>query len=132
MNIDLDELETLARSATPGEWTADGQCNIWAGHPELHSNVTLATVYRSKLFEDWQKQAEADAAYIAATNPAVVLALIERLRQAEAALHAIVDRPEGEWIVGTEYALRERHMLRECKAIAREALALTGNKTPST
>lgn len=77
---DLSRIETLAREATPGPWERD----------ELQPRA----VYRAK-YDDclrrvsecpalYGQQAMRDAAYIAAANPAAVLALIERVRELEA------------------------------------------------
>lgn len=55
-DLNLDELERLAKDATPGPW----------------SKRKLAA------WVEWR-----DAAYIAAVSPDVVLALIERLRKRE-------------------------------------------------
>lgn len=70
MSIDLDNLERLAREATPGPWE-----DSWDG-PDLYvaSDTTIITGL---------VDSQADAAYIAVVSPDVVLALIERVRAAE-------------------------------------------------
>lgn len=89
--VDLDDLESKARAATPGPWntgsgehwsrdvrcrdpglTAGGQGVAWCGAEHGHE----------------------DAAYIAAAHPGVVLILIERVRAAEA---EIARRNEIAW-----------------------------------
>lgn len=69
----LDELERLARAATPGPWEAFdnhivrpavGAVEVDTGNPMIGDSSN-------------------DTAYIAATNPKTVLALIERVRELE-------------------------------------------------
>ncbi len=84
---DLDELEQLARAATPGEWK-------YRHHPRLGGFVE-APMSRGMnyglevLGDDYtgygdDEQKSADAQYIAAANPATLLVLLDRLRKAEA------------------------------------------------
>jgi hypothetical protein len=70
-DIDLDKLERLARAATPGPWRQREQRD---------DGSTLAS-YEQGCFVESPNMAGEDAAYIAAANPSVVLALIERLRR---------------------------------------------------
>jgi hypothetical protein len=75
--VDLDELERLAREATPGTWTAgeDGGMGVVL----RESGVPVAnTGYWATDDSDDQDRRNAD--FIAATNPQTVLALIARLR----------------------------------------------------
>lgn len=104
MPVDLDALESLAKSATAGPWvvrTAEytiatlvqtkhiaREIATEAIHPESQDHAPIvATVHRIAV-EEWARygvhMSAEDAAYIAAANPAVILALIERLREAEA------------------------------------------------
>lgn len=73
---DLSRLETLAREATPGEWTAAREGNTY--WTVMIRGDTPLVRYAN----------ECDAAYIAAANPAAVLALIELLAQCKATLEA--------------------------------------------
>lgn len=78
---EMKRLEELAKGATPGPWDHDGFVE-----PEKVRS-TDGTVARTAVLGDWDNgtpQQEKDAAYIAAAHPAVVLALIERVRKAEA------------------------------------------------
>lgn len=82
---DLNRLRELAQAATPGPW---------AEAPESGTNGWYAVEY---LNEDARGTDVAlritsaqDAEFIAAINPAVVLALIERAEKAEASIAAAV------------------------------------------
>lgn len=94
--LDLDELERLAKAATPGQWQASGDdpdgvaddvrvCFVRDG---VHCEWCIAIAGQTFDGEHWDeatlKRWHGDAAYIAAANPATVLALIQRLREAEA------------------------------------------------
>ena len=70
--MSLDALEALARAATPGPWEAHGH-EVMRPHPD--GAYTIAEAMDSR----------ADAAYLAALSPEVVLALVARLRIAERA-----------------------------------------------
>lgn len=91
--IDLDQLEQAARAATAGEWThisypsgtefirfgAEGPNRSYRG-----AHITYADIAALGLSDEETARGKwADAAFIAAANPAVILALIERLRKAE-------------------------------------------------
>jgi hypothetical protein len=75
--LDLDALQAAAEAATPGIWTTykDGseklnnRCNV------VESGCAMVA---------YGQLSDEDANFIAAANPAVVLALIDRLRKAEA------------------------------------------------
>ena len=78
--IDLADLEAKARAATHGEWSVltsrlDSTRSIMAGDPAFF----LARCHKSPVSD-----ATANAAYIVAAQPSVVLELIERIRAAEA------------------------------------------------
>jgi hypothetical protein len=79
---DLSRLESLAREATPGPWMSlDFQpWKVWDGE----GNNLLGSFAN-----------DCDGAYIAAANPAAVLALIERARELEGKLEAIRDECDG-------------------------------------
>lgn len=80
---DLDRLEALARAATPGPWKKDSSYTIGPVSDEDDQSygfvIPLADVYGDNRTPD--------AAFIAAANPAAVLALIALARRAQ---------PEGE------------------------------------
>ena len=68
-NLNIDELERLALAATPGPWVSD------RGWVESDSGVGVVEGYDSVPCE------EADADFIAAANPATILALIAIVRE---------------------------------------------------
>lgn len=71
--MDLDELERLARESTPGPWAyLDNGIVCYAGLAEEHPGIVADT-------DD-----TACGDYIAAASPDVLLALIARVRAAEA------------------------------------------------
>lgn len=79
MSIDLERLKALALAATPGPWDWDGRTVDEDGYvhiPECSYLVGLICLAGS--YEGYQE----DCDYIAAANPAVVLALLEQLTRA--------------------------------------------------
>lgn len=97
--IDLDALEAAARAATPGEWGHSsypsgtefiqfgerGPNQSYRGaHITYYDVVSLGLSERETRHGKW-----ADAEYISLANPATILALIARLRAAEAALRLV-------------------------------------------
>jgi hypothetical protein len=92
--IDLDELERLARNATPGPWFAadwgndfgDNLTTIEAQEPEVlyagQSSIWPDGIQKLRIAEteEGERPIE-DAAYIAAANPAVILELIRMVRE---------------------------------------------------
>lgn len=91
--LNLDKLESLALKATPGPWWAS-QHKDWA-HPvttvddETGRRVTFYNdnpEYSRFMFHGTRGKAElewANAEFIAAANPMVILEMIERLRIVE-------------------------------------------------
>ena len=77
MTIDLDALEATAKAATPGPWRHPGRALVVS---RMSEDEPLVCDCISEQFA----QAPKNAAYIAAANPAVVLALIATVRQAQA------------------------------------------------
>lgn len=86
--IDIDELDLLAKSATPGPWWIDSHGQ------EMVNPATLDLIFRTdKLMGELTRSKETgnlsrwpndnDATFIASFNPAVAVELITRLRQAE-------------------------------------------------
>ena len=78
---DLAELERLAESATNGEWTcakrADGRFwHIASGNQAIGSTHAAS----NKANPRYAAMFEANARFIAAANPAVVLSMIAELR----------------------------------------------------
>lgn len=105
--MDIEELKRLALAATPGPWETLG-----AGHPRQHQAVTdgkdislLTVVYEGDtpfgaLYND------ADAAYIAAANPAAVLELIAE-RDELLARVAEWERCAQNWLASPEAVQRQ-------------------------
>lgn len=76
MKVDLVELRRLALAATPGQW-----------HPDLKDIPWLSAIRTADpLCKILGVRNSPDAAYVAAAHPAVVLALLDHLAAAEAAL----------------------------------------------
>lgn len=76
----LDDLIAKARAATPGPWHVskshdENDCDVWGV-----SDAKARLHYRDNFGHDQ------DAAFIAAANPTVILALCERVRELEQAL----------------------------------------------
>lgn len=87
--IDVAKLRSLAEGATPGPWEAVEDSNEHlAGCPPTMEWLVSATDPGEDFYEeiiDWGNRGRGeDAQYIAAANPATILALLDRLEQAEA------------------------------------------------
>lgn len=111
--LDLDELARLAEKATPGEWRSE----VW--YTTNQRNVDAGRLWVCNVGEPggaYEPSIVADAAYIAAVNPATVLSLIARLRAAEAdrerlreTLQNLVDASDnGEWHNGDDCEVENR------------------------
>jgi hypothetical protein len=74
-NDELNALRAAAEAATPGPWVAVNN-TIAAEHPRHEMIATASMAPHSK-------EADINAAYIAAASPDVLLALLERLEVAE-------------------------------------------------
>lgn len=81
--IDLDRLAALAEAATPGRRQKYNDGVV--GFPDAGIGKGLRPAAGSETDYD---QRVHDAAFIAACDPATVTALIQRLREAEAAVHS--------------------------------------------
>lgn len=82
--VDLDSLEALCRAATPGPWRKGNvdRDRIFVQH-EGGIGPERVLLIMNKHFPS-----EDDADFIAAANPAAILELVERVREAEAILLA--------------------------------------------
>lgn len=98
MTPDLKELERLARAATPGPWAINTAGIAKRGEP---FKITEIYVYAPETQDDTaicadvidpvtQEPSEANAAYIAAANPAAILSLIAELTRPETTLVSIM------------------------------------------
>ena len=136
-----DELRRLAEAATPGPWfahEAKRSANTkyrWVGR--RHHQQNGSGVCRIIGDPGPPDRKDADAAYIAAANPAAILALLDRLRDAEArearlreALEAAPDAIDAAYSQaldeeqGNDFsAERHRKDVASWKAMRRAALA---------
>ena len=81
MTPDLKELERLARAATPGPWTYDG--DTWElSAPSRKGKVEIATI-ETGWTEPMESEQQANIAYILAANPAAILSLIAELERSQ-------------------------------------------------
>lgn len=106
-DIDLDGLEKLAKAATPGPWTWDELMTPFYNDPEGRSCGGEATGV-AEIVQDGRDDAVVieraglcDAAYIAAANPATVLALIALARREVATEMEVVA-----WVVTAKHQNR--------------------------
>lgn len=86
--IDIEALEAVAKAATPGPWTWHETETYCDGrrHPAGRLNgPAYAPDYEDSVL------CRGDAAFVAALNPTVALALLTEIRQARAALLAVHD-----------------------------------------
>jgi hypothetical protein len=96
MTVDVDKLAELARAATPGPWKyEDGYFDATPREDGTVGYDDMANVYGAPIEVGTPVQpvqevprlaylpSNADAAFIAAANPAAVLELVERVRAAE-------------------------------------------------
>lgn len=82
---DLDELERLAKAATPGPWEVDGDGRDICGFAGRLGAANGEPPYEITENNGFMRNSmAADAAFISAANPTVVLELVRRLRAAEA------------------------------------------------
>ena len=91
MTIDTKELRQLAQAATPGPWRNYGRQPNVAGlpHSAVAAKTLLARVY-SEAYGD-VAQETANAAFIAAANPAAISELLDRLEEAEKERDALLE-----------------------------------------
>lgn len=88
-DLNLDALEATARAATPGPWRWDenygdpGDTGL-ALTNDARKEIVGAYNYHCCAFRDEPNVGEGDAEHIATFDPPTVLALIARLREAEA------------------------------------------------
>ena len=101
---ELDELETKAKAATSGPWIREGRLSIFGPHHEAsrydNHRIFLAKVSAGRNRDDSffaddgptiTGDGNADAAYIAAANPATILNLLKALRKAWAERDWLID-----------------------------------------
>ena len=82
MSIKLDDLEATAKAATPGPWSINWETDEYhAGMPDK-----WALSINGPEASDFADLAAADAEHMATFDPPTVLALIAKLREAEAVI----------------------------------------------
>ena len=116
--LDLEALAEVARAATPGPWIFNAASLLhddsagWVGHDRTGDGFQEYVCSTANHVDGLS-----DGAYIAAASPDVVLALIERVRVAEAEREGALDR----------YAEREQrwhwNLICEQNAIQRATIA---------
>lgn len=123
-DVDLDHIEALAAAATPGPWEAHHRENLdWLSESDLvessdhqpGSKVVFSVEDQERWFSScWpHRNASADAAFIAAVDPATIRRLVARVREAQAE----VERLRG--LFSATYAgLRERAEAAEARVAA--------------
>ena len=100
MQIDLDALEQAARAATPGPWHLQtDHCDCGGDYPCAHGEFPYELYAPARQVVRWHGELRsarlcnfpeagdatmADAQFMELANPATILALIARLRAAEA------------------------------------------------
>jgi hypothetical protein len=112
---DYDALKKLAEAATPGPWTCALELE---GSDEVYDadvvSIHIPQIGRSLHDSDWAEKEDrerdlANAEYIAAANPAAILALLaesERLRAAlDQLLVLAVRRRDAQWQVDIELTI---------------------------
>jgi hypothetical protein len=75
----INELEKLARAATPGDWRASDVGNVWTNVDSKRDTFFICSAGGDI----------DDSAYIAAANPATMLKLIKVIRAQHEALEAV-------------------------------------------
>jgi hypothetical protein len=102
-----DELEKLARAATPGPWTWDDPLSCASGLSGPSGTPVIEDLGYDGL---WIGPDSPNAAFIAAANPATILDLLAANRKMRAALERIADP-------------RNIHFAGDAQVVARSALS---------
>ena len=99
--MNIEELERLAKRATPGPWKRNvniysdpGYCQIYTGAGPSHGSYWESGSEGKRI--SGEPKAEADAAFIAAANPAAILELVALVKKYEAALKFYAER--SNWV----------------------------------
>lgn len=97
-DAEIAEMRRLAERATPGAWQVSGVRQRFPIAGQAHAVGPDGDAV-ALVFYDPQCHAQhwADAAYIAAANPARVLALVEALVAAREAIRELLGQAEGCW-----------------------------------
>ena len=103
--IDINELRRLAQAATSGEWYVERGNHIYGRNEVTDGEEVWHPVIACTDDDEVNVNFEANAAFIAAANPATISELLDRLEAAEKgrdALQAKIERmekqgPVAEW-----------------------------------
>lgn len=89
--VNIDELDRLAKAATPGPWHVEKETLVCYTHAAgiIPLSLSVAIPCAHPL--------PANAAYIAAANPAAVLELVAELRRLRAESSAAAERELHRW-----------------------------------
>ncbi len=85
MTLDLDDLESKAKAATPGPWKCVAHVERLLLGVQSADGVPISVIAGDRPLTN-TRHAIADNAHIAAANPATMLALTARIRELEARL----------------------------------------------
>lgn len=93
MTIDLDALEKLADEATPGSWRTAiySRERVIVAGPTFKAFIKVLSKPPQSNGKECAIQADANAAFIAAANPATIKALIAELKEAKKHLARCVE-----------------------------------------
>ncbi len=115
--IDFDELKALCERATPGPWMhTPGYYNDSGGqYDQIDSPVEIIS-------GEWGGPSGDNAAFIAAANPATILALLSANREMRAALRRCISTMSGVRAGAIDRAPDLAELFDEPLAVARSAL----------
>jgi hypothetical protein len=85
-NTDLDLLEASALAATPGLWAVDPRDIGARFNIETPDGSTVIAMTQEIFKDTGNRQRAANADYIAAAHPSVLIALVRELKQLRAAV----------------------------------------------
>lgn len=113
--MNLDELENLAKAATPGPWEYELGSDDGFDHWQLFNPETLEYLVQD---DSGVEPETRNLAFIAAANPATVLKLIAVVRAGKEAVFA---PPLGNQIAYHEYFVEKRRTLQKALAELEDA-----------
>ena len=109
MTIDINELRQLAQAATSGEWYVERGNHIYGRNEVTDGEEVWHPVIACTDDDEVNVNFEANAAFIAAANPAAISELLDRL---EAAEKAVTEAYQRGYATGQEEIEKERDALR--------------------
>ena len=108
--IDINELRRLAQAAISGEWYVERGNHIYGRNEVTDGEEVWHPVIACTDDDEVNVNFEANAAFIAAANPAAITALLDRF---EAAEKAVTEAYQRGYATGQEEIEKERDALRE-------------------